>query len=91
MRRTSFNSISIDIDLDDVYLEMSSSDCKEMTNWLYDDGYLDEYLEKVRAKNLTSSTANGWNWKEVCHKLSNSQLRLTNEEEEIIKKIADRL
>jgi hypothetical protein len=91
MRRTSFNSISIDIDLDDIYSEMGSSDCKEMTEWLYADGYLDTYLERERAKNLTSSTVNGWNWKEVCHKLSISQLRLTNEEEEIIKKIADRL
>jgi hypothetical protein len=85
------NSISIDVDLDDVYSEMSTSDCKTMTEWLYEDGYLDKYLEKERGKNLTSSTANGWNWKEVCHKLSLSQLRLTNEEEEIIKKIADRL
>jgi hypothetical protein len=90
MRRTSFKSISVDIDLDDIYAEMGSSDCKEMTSWLYDDGYLDEYLEKERAKNLTSYT-NGWDWKGICHKLSNSQLRLTNEEEEIIKKIADRL
>ena len=84
------NSISIDVDLDDVYSEMSTSDCEEITEWLYDDGYLDKYLERERAKNLTS-TVNGWSWKEVCHKLSNSQLRLTNEEEEIIKKIADRL
>ena len=85
------NSISIDVDLNDVYSGMSTSDCKTMTEWLYEDGYLDIYLEKERGKNLTSSTANGWNWKEVCHKLSLSQLRLTNEEEEIIKKIADRL
>ena len=90
MRRSSFSTVSVDVDLDDVYSEMSSSDCKEMTDWLYDDGYLDKYLEKERAKNLTS-TINGWSWKEVCHKLSISQLRLTNEEEEIIKKIADRL
>ena len=89
--RRNYNSISIDIDLDDIYSGMGSGDCKEMTEWLYTDGYLDTYLERERAKNLTSSTADGWNWKEVCHKLSISQLRLTNEEEEIIKKIADRL
>jgi hypothetical protein len=84
------NSISIDVDLDDVYSEMSTSDCKAMTEWLYDDGYLDVYLEKERAKNLASySTCHSW--KEICNKLYNSQLRLTNEEEEIIKKIADRL
>jgi hypothetical protein len=90
MGRTSFSSISVDVDLDDVYSEMSSSDCKEMTDWLYEDGYLDKYLEKERAKNLTS-TVNGWAWENICNKLANNQLRLTNEEEEIIKKIADRL
>jgi hypothetical protein len=90
MRRTSFSSISVDIDLDDVYSEMGESDCKDMTEWLYEDGYLDKYLERERAKNFTSHT-NGWDWKGICNKLSISQLRLTNEEEEIIKKIADRL
>jgi hypothetical protein len=90
MRRTSFSSISVDIDLDDIYAEMGSSDCKEMTDWLYADGYLETYLEKERAKNLTS-TVNGWAWENICDKLANNQLRLTNEEEEIIKKIADRL
>jgi hypothetical protein len=88
--RSSRNSISVDIELDELYSEMSNQSCKEMAEWLYDDGYLDEYLERERAKNLTSIT-NGWDWKGICHKLSNSQLRLTNEEEEIIKKIADRL
>jgi hypothetical protein len=69
---------------------MGESDCKDMTEWLYEDGYLDKYLERERSKNLTS-TVNGWSWKEICDKLANNQLRLTNEEEEIIKKIADRL
>lgn len=90
MRRTSYKSISVDIDLDDIYAEMGSGDCKEMASWLYEDGYLDWYLERERAKNLTSHT-NGWDWKGICNKLFNNQLRLTNEEEEIIKKIADRL
>ena len=90
MRRSSFNTVSVNVDLDEVYSEMSISDCKEMTDWLYEDGYLDKYLEKEQAKNLTS-TVNGWAWEDICDKLSNNQLRLTNEEEEIIKKIADRL
>ena len=46
MGRTSFRQISFDIDLDEVYSEMGSKDCEEMTRWLYEDGYLDEYLEK---------------------------------------------
>jgi len=88
MRRWSTISIDVDVDLDDVYSEMSSSDCEEMTEWLYDDGYLDKYIEQ--AKNLVSYST-GHSWEEICNKLYLSQLRLTNEEEEIIKKIADRL
>jgi hypothetical protein len=90
MRRTSFSSITVDVDLDDVFIAMGERDRKDMAKWLFDEGYLDTYLEKERAKNLTS-TVNGWAWEDICDKLANNQLRLTNEEEEIIKKIADRL
>jgi hypothetical protein len=90
MRRTSFSSISVDVDLDDVFMAMGESDRKDITKWLFDEGYLDTYLEKERAKSLTSNV-NGWAWEDICNKLANNQLRLTNEEEEIIKKIADRL
>lgn len=90
MRRTSFSSITVDVDLDDVFIAMGESDRKDMAKWLFDEGYLDTYLEKEQAKNLTSNV-NGWAWEDTCDKLANNQLRLTNEEEEIIKKIADRL
>jgi hypothetical protein len=90
MRRTSFSSITVDVDLDDVFIAMGESDRKDMAKWLFDEGYLEEYLEKERAKNLTS-IINGWAWEDICDKLANNQLRLTNEEEEIIKKISNRL
>jgi hypothetical protein len=83
-------SISVDLDLDDVFIAMGERDRKDMAKWLFDEGYLEEYLEKERAKNLTS-IINGWAWEDICDKLANNQLRLTNEEEEIIKKISNRL
>jgi len=83
-------SISVDLDLDDVFIAMGERDRKDMAKWLFDEGYLEEYLEKERAKNLTS-IINGWAWEDICDKLANNQLRLINEEEEIIKKISNRL
>ena len=84
------SSISVDLDLDDIFIAMGERDREDMAKWLFDEGYLEKYIEKERAKNLTSPV-NGWAWEDTCDKLANNQLRLTNEEEEIIKKIADRL
>jgi hypothetical protein len=84
------SSISVDVDLDDVFIAMDKRDRENMADWLHDEGYLDKYLEKEQAKNLASYST-GHSWKEICNKLFLNQLRLTNEEEEIIKKIADRL
>ena len=91
MRRRHWNSsIAVDVDLDDVFIAMSEHDRENMADWLYDEGYLDKYLERERAKNLAAYST-GHSWKEICNKLYFNQLRLTNEEEEIIKKIADKL
>ena len=89
-RRHWNSSITVDLDLDDVFIAMGERHRKDMANWLFDEGYLEEYIEKERTRKLTS-TVNGWDWEDTCDKLVNNQLRLTNEEEEIIKKIADKL
>lgn len=91
MRRNRWNnSISVDVDLDDVFISMDEHDRECMARWLFDEGYFEEYVEPKQNQNGISYST-GHIWKEVCDKLYNSQLRLTNEEEEIIKKIADRL
>lgn len=89
-RRWKYISIDVDIELDEIYSQMDINDCNEMVDRLYEDGFLEKYIEKERAKSFTSPV-NRWNWKEICEKLSDNQSRLTNEEEEIIKKIADKL
>ena len=38
-------SISIDIDLDDVYFEMSKYDKEKMVQWLAEDGYMKSVTE----------------------------------------------
>ena len=88
MGRRYWSTISIDVDLDDIYEEMSASDLEEMADKLYEGGYFEKYVEKPNKLNSLSS---GLDWEDTCDKLASNQLQLTNEEEEIIKKIADRL
>jgi len=38
-------SISIDVDLDDVYFEMSKYDKEKMVEWLAEDGYMESVTE----------------------------------------------
>jgi hypothetical protein len=85
--------VRIDVDLDEVYGEMSRTDKRDMAEWLHDDGILEShpnpeirkvvrgddesYAEKELRDNLT--------------KLWNGHYRLSNEDEEIIKQIANKL
>jgi len=48
-------SISIDIDLEDVYYQMGSYDKQEMVRWLAEDGYV-EHKEETIWPEATSST-----------------------------------
>jgi hypothetical protein len=48
-------SISIDIDLDDVYYQMGSYDKQEMMRWLAEDGYVD-HKEVVAWPEAANST-----------------------------------
>ena len=49
------STISIDIDLDEVYYQMGSYDKEEMVRWLAEDGYVD-YKEVVAWPEAISST-----------------------------------
>jgi len=85
--------VRIDVDLDEVYGEMSRTDKRDMAEWLHEDGILEShpnpeirkvvrgddesYAEKELRDNLT--------------KLWNGHYRLSNEDEEIIKQIANKL
>ena len=85
--------VRIDVDLDEVYGEMSRTDKRDMAEWLHDDGILEShpnpeirkvvrgddesYAEKELRDNLT--------------KLWNGHYQLSTEDEEIIKQIANKL
>ncbi len=85
--------VRIDVDLDEVYNEMGRSDKNNMAEWLYEDGILNTHPNaEIRKIVRGGEESNGE--KELRDNLSkiwNSYHRLTNEEELLIKQIANRL
>jgi hypothetical protein len=84
--------IRIDVDLDDVYNEMDRHDKRTIAEWLYDDGILQSHTNPEIRK-VVRGDDESQGEKELRDNLSKiwkSYYQLSNEEEEIIKKISSR-
>jgi hypothetical protein len=85
--------VRIDIDLDEIYDEMDRHDKREMAGWLFDDGVLGshpnpEIRKLVRGDEESVGEAE---LRDNLLKLWDGHYRLSNEDEEIIKQIANKL
>jgi len=85
--------IRIDVDLDDVWDGMDKNDKRAMAEWLYEDGILNSHINpEIRRMVRGDKESQGESeLRDNLTKIWNSYHQLTNEEEEFIKKIADRL
>jgi hypothetical protein len=81
------SGIYVDIDVDEFVDGCSSREIKELVDYLRKEGHLDEYDDAPDEQMSVLDSE----WAQVIDKISGrARLRLTNEEEEIIKKIASR-
>jgi hypothetical protein len=87
------SSIRVYVDLDDVYDEMDRRDKITIAEWLYDDGILESHPNtEIRKVVRGDEESNGEKeLRDSLSKLWNSYYQLTNEEELLIKHIANRL
>jgi len=76
----------MDIDLDDFLWELSSSEKDELVDLLIDDGY----AIKMVSHFANNQTLSEWEFAKVITKIADNRLRLTAEEDALLKKIADR-
>ena len=85
--------VRIDVDLDEVYNEMDRRDKQTMAEWLYDDGILQSHSNPEIRKLVRSDeeSPGEYELRNNLMKLWNGHYRLSNEDEEIIKKIANKL
>lgn len=85
--------VRIDVDLDEVYNEMGREDKRTMAEWLHDDGILEKHpnpeIRKV-VRGDDESTLE-FDFRNDLTKLWNGHYQLTNEDQEIIKQIANKL
>jgi hypothetical protein len=84
--------IRIEVDLDEIYDEMDRSDKRTMAQWLYDDGILESH-PNPEIRKVVRGDEESQGEKELrdnLTKLWNNYYLLTNEEEELIKKLSSR-
>jgi hypothetical protein len=85
--------IRINVDLDDIYNEMDRGDKRSMAEWLYEDGILQsrpnsEIRKLVRGD---GESPGEYEYRNDLEKLWNGHYQLTIEDQEIIKRIANKL
>jgi hypothetical protein len=87
------SGIRVYVDLDDVYDEMDRHDKQKIAEWLHEDGILDNHPNaEIRKLVRGNEESNGEKeLRDDLSKLWNSHYQLTNEEELLIKQIANRL
>jgi hypothetical protein len=85
--------INVDVDLDDIYDEMSRYDKEEMAEWLIDDGILENH-KNLNIRKLVRGNEESFDEEQFRNnltKLWSNFYQLSNEDEEIIKTIANKL
>lgn len=85
--------IRIDIDLDDIYNEMSRQDKQNMAQWLYEDDILETH-PKSTIRTLVKGNEGSFGEEQLRNDLSklwNGYYQLSNKDIEIIKTITNKL
>lgn len=81
----------IDIDIDEVYSELSRSERNTLIDYLVEDGLVTKLATTNGNVSVQSTSYLDDEWQQVIDKLSGSnRLRLSNEDEEAIRKIANK-
>lgn len=79
--------ISIDVDIDDVLYNLSYREKQKLVEELYDDGFVQTQISRDDSNNNLLDVM----WTESVTKLLNNRHMLTSEDEEIIKKISNKI
>ena len=85
--------VRIDVDLDEVYNGMGLYEKRDMAEWLYEDGILEKHPNPEIRKVVRGDdeSLGEYEFRNDLTKLWNSHYQLSNEDQEIIKQIANKL
>jgi hypothetical protein len=85
--------IRVEVDLDDIYDEMGRYDKEQMAEWLYEDGILENH-SNPNIRKVVRGTEESFGEEQLRNdltKLWNGYYRLSNEDIELIKTIANKI
>ena len=82
-----YTDVNIDLDVEEIYDELSYSEIDELVDILVDEGHV---VRTSSAKTANSQNNSEWLFSNMIGKIILNRLRLTREEEELLQKISDR-
>lgn len=87
--------IQIDVGLDDIYEDLSSYNKMELTIWLEKDGYctFEDDVEDVDLEEFIIENPNYFDdeWTDMCKKIFHSRLHISQEDENKLREISNKL
>ena len=83
-----YTHADIDLDVEEIYDELSSSEINELVDILVEEGYV--VKTKSNPKSPDSQNTSEWLFTNMIGKVINNRLKLTKEEELLLQKISDR-
>jgi len=82
-----FTPNDVDVDVDDFMYQCNSYEIEEVIEYLIEEGYIEP--KQVVGSNASTSLVE-YEFNEILQKIQENRLRLTYEEDALLKKIADR-
>jgi hypothetical protein len=87
--------VNINVDLDYIYDDLSSFDKRELAEWLENDGYCtlerEDFVDREEEFIIENPNHFDDEWTDMCKKIFHSRLNISQEDENKLKEISNKL
>lgn len=83
-------SVEVDIDIDEIYDELTSSDRRELIEWLHKDGHLAEYIRDYNEESERSNRLTDESFVTDCISLGESFYRMSDADIQIVRDMVNK-
>jgi hypothetical protein len=83
-------SVEVDIDIDEIYDELTSSDRRELIEWLHKDGHLTEYIREYNEESERSNRLTDESFVTDCISLGESFYRMSDADIQIVRDMVNK-
>ena len=83
-------SVEVDIDIDEIYDELTSIDRRELIEWLHKDGHLTEYIREYNEESERSNRLTDESFVTDCISLGESFYRMSDADIQIVRDMVNK-